>query len=63
MRFNENIHITVNKAMHTLGLINRTYKEMKSIKIVKTSYLSLVRSKLMYALCVWSPFFNVYIKH
>ena len=50
--YNEHICKNVNNSMQVLEIIKRTCEEMKSIQTLRTSYLSLVRSNLMYASCV-----------
>ena len=55
-----NVHINqmVSKASRQLGVLKRTCYSLTSIKIRRTLYLSLVKSKLSYASQVWSPIHN-----
>jgi hypothetical protein len=44
-----------------LGFIKRLSKEFQDPFTVKSLYMSLVRSRLEYACCVWQPFYAVHI--
>ncbi|XP_044596745.1 uncharacterized protein LOC123273411 [Cotesia glomerata] len=44
-----------------LGFVNRSSRNLISIKAIKSVYFSLVRSRLEYAAVVWSPIFDVHI--
>jgi hypothetical protein len=44
-----------------LGIIKRLAGEFRDLYTLKILNVSLVRSKLEYACCVWQPFYSVYI--
>jgi hypothetical protein len=59
MNFSEHIDVMVGKAFAMLGIIRRLSFEFKDPYTLRSLYTSLVRSKLEYASCVWSPFYDV----
>jgi hypothetical protein len=52
-------HIDATIAM--LGFIKRLSKEFQDPYTLKSLYMSLVRSRLEYACCVWQPFYAVHV--
>ena len=54
LKFKDHIHEIVNKAYSILGVIKRNFDKLDSCSFVRL-YTSLVRSKLEYAVSVWSP--------
>jgi hypothetical protein len=57
LTFSEHVDVTVFKARHILGFIIRVGKDFWDPYGLKF-YVSLVRSKLKYASCVWMPYQN-----
>jgi hypothetical protein len=55
------VDVIVGKAFAMLGLIRRLSFEFRDSHTLKSLYTSLVRPKLEYASCVWSPFYNVHV--
>jgi hypothetical protein len=51
--------IMVSKAFAMLGFIRRLSFEFRDPYTLRSLYTSLVRPKLEYASCVWSPFYEV----
>jgi hypothetical protein len=51
----------VGKAFAMLGFIRRLSHEFRDPYTLKSLYTSLVRPKLEYASCVWSPFYDEYV--
>jgi hypothetical protein len=50
--------VTVSKARQMLGFIMRVGRDFRDPYALKSLYVSLVRSKLEYASCVWMPYQN-----
>jgi hypothetical protein len=50
--------VTVSRARQMLGFIMRVGRDFREPYAVKSLYVSLVRSKLEYASCVWMPYQN-----
>jgi hypothetical protein len=50
--------VTVSKARQMLGFIMRVGRVFRDPYALKSLYVSLVRSKLEYASCVWMPYQN-----
>jgi hypothetical protein len=50
--------VTVSKARQMLGFIMRVGRDFRDPYALKSLYVSLVRSKLEYASCVWIPYQN-----
>jgi hypothetical protein len=61
MTFRNHIDATVAKGLAMLGFIKRLSGEFRDPYTVKALFVSLVRSKLEYACCVWQPFYAVHI--
>jgi hypothetical protein len=59
MTFSEHIDVMVGKAFAMLGFIRRLSLEFRDPYTLRSLYTSLVRRKLEYASCVWSPFYDV----
>jgi hypothetical protein len=59
MNFSEHVNVMVGKAFAMLGFIRRLSLEFRDPYTLKFLYMSLVRPKLEYASCVWSPFYDV----
>jgi hypothetical protein len=57
MHFSEHVDFMVSKTNAILGFIKRLAFEFRDP--LKSLYTSLVRPKLEYASCVWSPFYDV----
>jgi hypothetical protein len=55
MNFSEHVDVMVGKAFAMLGFIRRLSLEFRDPYTLKSLYMSLVRPKLEYASCVWSP--------
>jgi hypothetical protein len=56
MNFLEHVDVMVGKAFAVLEFISRMSLEFRDPYTLKSLYTSLVRPKLEYASCVWSPF-------
>jgi hypothetical protein len=52
LTFSEHVDVTVSKARQMLGFIMRVGRDFRD------PYVSVVRSKLEYASCVWMPYQN-----
>jgi Reverse transcriptase (RNA-dependent DNA polymerase)/Endonuclease-reverse transcriptase len=59
MNFSEHVDVMVGKAFAMLGFIRRLSLEFRDPYTLKSLYMSLVRPKLEYASCIWSPFYDV----
>jgi hypothetical protein len=59
--FTGHIDVTVGKALTMLGFVKRLLCEFKDPYTLKALYVSLVRLKLLYASCVWQPFYGAHI--
>jgi hypothetical protein len=59
MTFSEHVDVMVAKAFAMLGFISRLFSEFRDPYILKSLVTSLVRPKLLYANCVWNPFYDV----
>jgi hypothetical protein len=57
MNFSEHVDVKVGKAFAMLGFIRRLSFEFRDPYTLRSLYTSLVRPKLEYASCVWSPFY------
>jgi hypothetical protein len=60
MSFKDHIDVMFAKSMSMLGFIKRLSGEFRN-PYTFVLYVSLVRSKLEYACCVWQPFYAVHI--
>jgi hypothetical protein len=60
MNFSEHVDVMIGKAF-VRRLIRRLSFEFRDPYTLKSLYTSLVRPKLEYASCVWSPFYNVHV--
>jgi hypothetical protein len=58
LTFSEHVDMTVSKARQMLGFIMRVCRDFRDPYAPKSLYVSLVRSKLEYANCVWMPYQN-----
>jgi hypothetical protein len=56
LSFDKHVDTTISKAQQTLGFIMRIGREFKDPYTFKSLFMSLVRSKLEYASCVWCPY-------
>mgnify|MGYP005983777977 FL=1 len=63
LSFVNHIQDTVAKAFKTYGFIYRNCKEFTNIRSLSALYYSLVRSRLEYCACVWSPIYEIHIIH
>jgi hypothetical protein len=54
----EHVDVTVSKARQMHGFIMRVGRDFRGPYALKSLYVSLVRSKLEYASCVWMPYQN-----
>jgi Reverse transcriptase (RNA-dependent DNA polymerase) len=61
MSFINHIDATIAKGSAMLGFIKRLSTEFRDPHTLKALYISLVRSRLEYACCVWQPFYAVHI--
>jgi hypothetical protein len=61
MNFSEYIDVMVGNAFAMLGFIRRMLFEFRDPYTLRSLYTSLVRPKLEYASCVWSPFYDVHV--
>jgi hypothetical protein len=59
MNFSDHVDIMVGKAFAMLGFTRRMSFEFRDPYTLKSLYTSLVRPKLEYASCVWSPLYDV----
>jgi hypothetical protein len=57
----EHIDVMVSKAFATLGFIRRLSFEFRDPNTLRSLYTFLVRPKLEYASCVWSPFYDAHV--
>jgi hypothetical protein len=55
MNFSEHVDVMVGKVFAMLGFIRRLSFEIRDPYTLKSLYTTLVRPKLEYASCVWSP--------
>jgi hypothetical protein len=55
LNFSDHITSIVKKAFKNFGFLKRHCKDFTSIKVIKTLYMSLVRSNLEYCSLVWNP--------
>jgi hypothetical protein len=58
LTFSDHVDVTVSKARQMLGFIMRVGRDFQDPYALKFLYVSLVRSKLEYASCVWMPYQN-----
>jgi hypothetical protein len=58
LTFSVHADVTVSKARQMLGFIMRVGRDFRDPYALKSLYVSLVRSKLEYASCVWMPYQN-----
>jgi Reverse transcriptase (RNA-dependent DNA polymerase) len=61
LSFRNHIDATIAKGLAMLGFIKRLSSEFRDPYTLKALYVSLVRSRLEYACCVWQPFYSVHI--
>ena len=61
MTFKNHIDATIAKGLAMLGFIKRLSNEFHDPYTIKSLYMSLVRSRLEYACCVWQPFYEVHV--
>jgi hypothetical protein len=54
-------HATVGKVLAMLGFVKRLSGEFRDPYTLRTLLVSLVRSKIEYARCVWRPIYDVHI--
>jgi Reverse transcriptase (RNA-dependent DNA polymerase) len=59
--FVEHVETIVSRARKMLGFVMRISKEFQDPYTLKSLYIALVRSKLEYASCVWSPNYGVHV--
>jgi hypothetical protein len=59
--FSMHIDVTVGKALAMLRFVKRLSGEFRDPHTLRTFFVSLVRPKLEYAICVWRPFYDVHI--
>jgi hypothetical protein len=59
MNFSEHIDVMVGKASAMREFIRRLSFEFRDSYTLRSLYTSLVRPKLLYASCVWTPFYDV----
>ena len=55
LSFSKHIRHTVSKSMQMLGFIKRSCKSFTQINVLRSLYISLVRSQLEYCCQIWSP--------
>jgi ribonucleases P/MRP protein subunit RPP40 len=58
LTFSEHVDVTVSNARQMLWFIMRVGRDFRDPYALKSLYVSLVRSKLEYASCVWMPYQN-----
>jgi hypothetical protein len=58
LTFSEHVDVTVSKTRQMLGFIMRVGRDFRNPYAHKSLYVSLVRSKLENASCVWMPYQN-----
>jgi hypothetical protein len=61
LSFRNHIDATIGKGLAMLVFIKRLSSEFRDPYTLKALYVSLVRSRLEYASCVWQPFYAVHI--
>jgi hypothetical protein len=61
MSFSEHVEVMVGKAFVMLGFIKRLSFELREPYTLKSLYTPLVRLKLEYVSCVWSPFYDLHV--
>jgi hypothetical protein len=61
MNFSEHVDVMLGKAFAMLRFIRRLSLEFRDPYTLKSLYTFLVRPKLEYASCVWSPFYDVHV--
>lgn len=59
--FDKHIQCIVGKAYKALGFIIRASRSFKNMKTIKILYCAYVRSHLEYASQIWNPCYNVYL--
>jgi hypothetical protein len=59
--FRNHIDATIAKGLAMLGFIKRLPSEFRDPYNLKVLYVSLVRSMLEYACCIWQPFSTLFI--
>lgn len=61
MSFNDHYNYIVSKGNKLLGFLKRNSRDFKDPHTLKSLYISLVRSNLEYACCIWNPTYVVSI--
>lgn len=61
LSFNNHVEYIANKANRSWGMLRRYACEFSDPYVIRTLYLSFVRSLLEYASIVWYPYYNVHI--
>jgi hypothetical protein len=61
INFSEHVDVMVGKVFAILGFIRKVLLEFSDTYTLKLLYTSLVRPKLEYASCVWSPLYDVHV--
>jgi hypothetical protein len=61
MTFKNHIDGTIAKGFAMLGFIKRLSKKFQDPYTLKSLYMSLVRSRLDFACCVWQPYYAIHI--
>ena len=56
LSWSRHIESILSKANKTLGLVKRVCKDLPDLKVRKLLHCALVRPKLEYASCLWSPY-------
>jgi len=54
LQWSEHYKVITAKAYHTLGILRCTFK-LNNIQVKKQSFISLVRSQLLYCSQIWKP--------
>jgi hypothetical protein len=62
MNFSEHVDVMVGKVFAILGFIRRVSFEFRDPYTLESLYTFLVRPKLEYANCVWSPFYDMRVE-
>lgn len=63
MSFVYHINDVVNKCYKSLGFIIRNTREFTNTDLIKLLFFAFVRSSLEYGAIVWSPHYNLHIRH
>jgi hypothetical protein len=61
MSFSRYIDVTDGRTLTMLGFVKRLSGEIRDPYILRTLYVLLVRLTLVYASCVWRPFYDMHI--